>query len=51
MWQTGGLQVFHQVTIIKLLTQHVEKDDSWLPTSGSLPSWWLGCQSFMTGSK
>ena len=31
MWQTGGPPVLHRVTIVKLLTQHVVKDDSWYP--------------------
>ena len=51
MWQTGGLPVLHRVTVVKLLTQHVAKDDSWVPTSGSPPCWWRGYQSFMTGLK
>ena len=28
-----------------------QKDDSWVPTSGSPPCWWWGYQSLMTGSK
>ena len=37
--------------LILLLTQHVVKDDSWVPTSGSPPCWWWGYQTLMTGSK
>ena len=51
MWQTGGLPVLHQLTIVKLLTQHVVKGDSWVPTSGSPPCWWWGYPLLMTGSK
>ena len=47
----GGPPVLHWITIVKLLTQHVIKDDSWVPTSGSPPCWWWGYQSLMTGSK
>ena len=35
----------------ELLTQHVIKSDSWVPTSGSPPSWWWDYQSLMIGSK
>ena len=45
------LPVFHRVTIVKLLTQHVVKGDFWVPTSGSAPCWWWGYQSLMTGFK
>ena len=31
-WQTGGVPVLHRVTIVKLLTQHVVRGDSWVPT-------------------
>ena len=51
MWQTGGLPVLHWVTIVKLLTQHVVKGDSWISTNGSPRCWWWGYLSFMTGSK
>ena len=51
MWQTGGPPVLHRITIVKLLTQHVVKDDSWVPASGSRPCWWWGYQSLKTGSK
>ena len=51
MWQTGVPTVLHRITIVKLLTQHVVKDDSWVPTSGSPPCWWWGYQSIKTGSK
>ena len=43
--------VLHRITIVKLLTQHVVKDHSWVPTSGSPTCWWWGYQSLMTGSK
>ena len=43
--------VLHQITIVKLLTQHVVKDDSWVPTNGSTPCWWWGYQSLKTGPK
>ena len=51
MWQAGGPPVLHRITLGKLLTQHVVKDDSWVPTSGSPPCWWWGYQSLTTGSK
>ena len=51
MWQTGGPPVLYRITIVKLPTQHVVKDDSWVPTGGSPPCWWWGYQSLMTGSK
>ena len=47
----SGPPVLHRVTIVKLPTQHVVKDDSWVPTSGSPPCWWWGYQSLKTGSK
>ena len=40
-----------QITIVKLLTQHVVKEDSWVLTSGSTPCWWWGYQSLKTGPK
>ena len=36
MWQTGGPPVPNRI-IVKLLTQQVVKDDSWVLTSGSPP--------------
>ena len=51
MWQTSGPPVLHRVAVVKLLTQHVVKDDSLVPTSSSLPCWWWGNQSIMTGLK
>ena len=29
MWQTGDLPALHRATIVKLLTQHVAKGDTW----------------------
>ena len=37
--------VLHRVRIVKLLTQHVVRGDSWVPTNGSPPCWWWGYQS------
>ena len=37
--------VLHLVRIVKLLTQHVVRGDLWIPTNGSPPCWWWGCQS------
>ena len=51
MRKTGGLPILHQVTIVKLLAQHVVKGDPWVPTNGSLPCWWWGYQLLMTGLK
>ena len=31
IWQSGGPPVLHRITIVKLLTQHVVKEDSWIP--------------------
>ena len=43
------LEVFAQahdkVRIVKLLTQHVVKDDSGVPINGGPPGWWLDYQS------
>ena len=36
---TDLLPLLHQVTIVKLLTQHVVRGDSWVPTNGSPPCW------------
>ena len=51
MWQTGGLPVLYRVTVVKLLTQHITKGDSWVPISGSPPCKWWGYQSLITSSK
>ena len=51
MWQTGGLPILHRANIMKLLTKHVVKGNTWVPTNGSLPCWWWGYQLLMTGSK
>ena len=51
MWHTGGLPALHRVTIVKLLTPHAVKGDTWVPTSGSPPCWRWGYLSLKTGSK
>ena len=35
--QAGSLPVLDRITVVKLLTQHVAKDNSWVPTNGSPP--------------
>ena len=51
MWQTGGLPVFHRVTVVKLLAQHIVKCDSWVPTSGAPPCCRTGYKSFFSLAK
>ena len=43
--ETHGIPVPHRVRIVKPLTQHVVRGDSWVPTNGIPPCWWWGYQS------